>query len=149
MRIFSSSTTEKCPAQSVRLCSASSILRMSDSGSSPESRKSTTPHSAGRPIPKAISPKSLSCVIIRRLSFWARERTSISLAPRITSLTETMSCPADLSSLTTKAGIFSLANIRTCCSFFREKVNPLRLKYLPSIGKTGLNIITFQVIVFL
>jgi hypothetical protein len=62
MRIRSSSTTAKCPAQSVRLSSAATATRATCAGEGIEIRKRMIPFEAGSPNRNANSPKSLSKV---------------------------------------------------------------------------------------
>lgn len=58
----SSSTTAKCPAQSVRLSKAATARRTTYEGEDSEIRNKTMPLDAGSPQRKASSPKFLSKV---------------------------------------------------------------------------------------
>jgi hypothetical protein len=104
IRIRSSSTTAKFPAQSWREARAATATLAIREGDDRTMRKSTMPQLAGSPDLKASSPKSLSKVRRTRASACAWASTSRSVIPGDSVLTHRTSWPACLSASTAAAG---------------------------------------------
>ncbi len=134
IRMRPGSMTEKWPTQSARDASSCTKRAPTSPGFGIGIRNSTTPHAAGRADALANSPKSLSKVRRTRCSRTAHSRTTASLTPGATSLTETISCPAASSAATAVPGKFSLARNRISR---RAGKRLLRTDRVPRIDEAG------------
>lgn len=112
MRMRKSSTTAKCPVQSVRLARAATAACAACRDDGAEMRKRIIPLSAGSLRRNANSPKSLSNVTTMRFSRCARSRTSTSLIPGESVRIQATSWPCWRKAVTASPGKFSFANKR-------------------------------------
>ena len=138
MRIRPGSITVKCLVQSVRSPILAARTAPPSAAAGIGERNSTTPDDAGNPTCQASSPKSLSKVRSTRVYRSAHANISSSLLPGATARTQTMPCPAALSTATASPGKFSLARKRISRS---ARINLLRSQHIASVGKASSKVV--------